>query len=150
MGNIAITSKIAYSSSAWDFIIESFPGGWDKELREFVLSKINITDEEVDNLINRWKRYFFIWLDPWEGWYYNRIPTETFTVEQFASEIGEKLLIKRIDGVLRFRCGWEDGVFFNNEMPVHPVISKFPSSSIDYGWLCHDESLYPIPTEADF
>lgn len=68
MGNIAITSKIAYSSSAWDLIIESFPGGWDKELREFVLARINITGEEVDNLINRWKRYFFIWLDPWEGW----------------------------------------------------------------------------------
>lgn len=33
MEKIVITSEIAYSSSAWDFIIKSFPGGWDKELR---------------------------------------------------------------------------------------------------------------------
>lgn len=60
MEKIVITSEIAYSSSAWDFIIKSFPGGWDKELHEFVLSKINITDEEVNNLINRWKRFFMV------------------------------------------------------------------------------------------
>ena len=105
MTNIALTSKIVYASSAWDYIIENFPGGWDKELHEFVLSKIKVSDEEVNNLINRWKRYFLIWLDPWEGWQFNRCPTETYTIEQFTSKIGEKLLIKKIDGVLRFRCG---------------------------------------------
>lgn len=150
MLNQIITKEIAFSTSAWDFIIRDFPGGWTDELKRFILSKVEISDAEIENLIARWKRYFLIYFDPCEGYFYEEKPSETYTIEQFINVAGDKLVINNSQGNLEFKCGKYIGVFFNNEMPKHPLVSQFWSTTIHAGYMIHDESDFPLITKAEF
>lgn len=133
-----------------DYLLEGWTQGWDEELKSFIKAKCDLSEEEILLLIKRWKKYFFIYMDTYDGWIRQVKPYKTFTITQLEEENDSNLLIKRIDGTLCFRCGWIDGVFYNNIVPPHPVVSKFAKTNIHDGWMIHDESLFEIETTAIF
>ena len=146
-----ITKEQALRSSDWDYLLEGFNGGWIKILKEFISTKVQIDDESFSNLLYRWRIYHILYLDAWEG-YSIHTSIETYTIEQFKEKFNADIDIYVENSMLTFKCGNAEGIFFNNMMPKHPIISGFYDNNISTGlmWMIHEEGLFPHEVKAKF
>lgn len=139
--NNNITPIITIYTKVFDkHIKDIFPNSNDDAIME-IARKLNLAKLEANILFERWRKFYLIDYNPYEGWIPN-YPKETLTIEQFK----EKMSITRIDvkkdsntGLVYFECGRDiKGEVMLNQIPKNPMMSKFVLSNSKVYWLLHE------------
>jgi len=157
IGNFIIDYEIVpdvntYTKVFDKYIKDIFPNSKDIAI-EKIVDKLNLARLEAIILFERWQKFYFIDYDPHKGWILN-YPIETLTIEQFK----EKMSITRINvkknintGFLYFECDNNiEGEVMIEQIPKHPMISKFVLLNSKTHWLLHEEGEIQAPIIADF
>ena len=146
-------TKINIHTNKFDkYIKDIFPNSKDIAI-EKIIEKLKIARLEAITLFERWQRFHLIDYNPQTGWIPN-YPKETLTIEQFKQELS----VTRIDvkkdsntGLLFFECDNNiKGEVMVEQIPKHPMMSKFILSNSKVCWILHEEEEMQAPVIADF
>lgn len=157
-GNFKIDYEIVpdvntYTKLFDKYIKDIFPSSKDIAI-EKIVEKLNLARLEAIILFERWKRFHLIDFNRQIGWIPN-YPKETLTIEQFKKQ----LTVTRIDvkkdsntGLLFFECDKDiKGEVMLEQVPKHPMMSKFILFNSNVCWVLHEEGeMPPAPVLADF
>lgn len=157
LGNIKINEDInpivnTYTKVFDKYIKDIFPNTKDVAI-EKIVEKLQLARLEAIILFERWQRFHLIDYNPQTGWIPN-YPKETLTIEQFKQELS----VTRIDvkkdsntGLLFFECDNNiKGEVMVEQIPKHPMMSKFILSNSKVCWILHEEEEMQAPAIADF
>lgn len=157
LGNIKINEDInpivnTYTKVFDKYIKDIFPNTKDVAI-EKIVEKLQLARLEAIILFERWQRFHLIDYNPQTGWIPN-YPKETLTIEQFKQELS----VTRIDvkkdsntGLLFFECDNNiKGDVMVEQIPKHPMMSKFILSNSKVCWILHEEEEMQAPVIADF
>lgn len=157
LGNIKINEDInpivnTYTKVFDKYIKDIFPNTKDVAI-EKIVEKLQLARLEAIILFERWQRFHLIDYNPQTGWIPN-YPKETLTIEQFKQELS----VTRIDvkkdsntGLLFFECDNNiKGEVMVEQIPKHPMMSKFILSNSKVCWILHEEEEMQAPVIADF
>lgn len=157
LGNIKINEEInpivnTYTKVFDKYIKDIFPNTKDVAI-EKIVEKLQLARLEAIILFERWQRFHLIDYNPQTVWIPN-YPKETLTIEQFKQELS----VTRIDikkdsntGLLFFECDNNiKGEVMVEQIPKHPMMSKFILSNSKVCWILHEEEEMQAPVIADF
>lgn len=157
LGNIKINEDInpivnTYTKVFDKYIKDIFPNTKDVAI-EKIVEKLQLARLEAIILFERWQRFHLIDYNPQTGWIPN-YPKETLTIEQFKQELS----VTRIDvkkdsntGLLFFECDNNiKGDVMVEQIPKHPMMSKFILSNSKVCWILHEEEEMQAPVIAVF
>lgn len=148
-----ITPNINTYTKLFDkYIKDIFPNSKDIAI-EKIIERLKIARLEAITLFERWQRFHLIDYNPQIGWIPN-YPKETLTIEQFKQELS----VTRIDvkkdsntGLLFFECDNNiKGEVMVEQIPKHPMMSKFILSNSKVCWILHEEEEMQAPVIAVF